>query len=830
MRELRWKLLAVVGLAALLAGVGSGASASAAGQHPPSPELSSDLIESPTAVASANTERDGSAGAPSLRAPAELWEFWALLLALTQSRLPPQPALFSASTAPAGAVGLGWGTGPGNITKWEYRRRPADGSWSAWTEIADADAATATHTVSGLGQGVRYNFQLRAVNPNGPGPASATVSASAGSVPPTPSEPSKSDERTEGPVSPPIVYSAISLTSEAARPSSYAFLRNIDDLSSGATSLAELDTAEALLINTRGHVIDDYGDILDAVRAGERLMWFPVGLGGACWYAYRVMEVLPDPPAPPRKLFRIELEAKDPCEFTLVPDHARDRSAPRYDGYYPIFTSFGRGALPRDPYPAHIGPDGIRGFPPPRPQGMGGYPVESGRTYRLGSIISWSPILIDVPEEMALSLYEEGVNYAIYLDEASGAYLRLNPFTGKDAEYYAWTDDGQAPPPDDAAARFEAIIASIRVSPLPGPQHRAGAPTLAARTAASGSVALNWSPGPVDARRWEYRQRPESGGWGAWIRIAGSSTSTTSHTVTGLTQDARYDFQVRAANARASGPGSAAASAVAGLTPTVVSDFEPLLYHRLQSADGAMRGSSYAFLTDADDLTSGATTFAETSGAVALLINTEGYRGQDYTAALATVQAGDRIRWSRHNRSFDVDCWYDYRVIEVLPDPPEPARRLFRIALEDESQCNISAAQRNDPNYLNRARGYLDVFELKDPIPQAGLDGVRLLSYENAVEGGHTYRMVGFGRPTSIVVDVPAGMRLTYEGGCLYTDGRLTETFVDEISGWAVTLSPFHVWDTNYSAPTPDGRAEGPADVIARFEALIDSIRVSPLP
>ena len=442
MRELRCKLLAVVGLAALLAGLGCGASAGAAGQH--SLELSRDRIGIPTAVITGNAERGGSAGAPSLWAPAELWEFWALLLSLTQSRLPPQPALFSASTAPSGAVGLGWGTGPGDITKWEYRRRPADGIWSDWTAIADADAATATYTVSGLGQGVRYKFQLRAVNANGPGPASATVSAVAGLVPFTP-------------------------------------------------------------------------------------------------------------------------------------------------------------------------------------------------------------------------------------------------------------------------------------------------------------------------------------------------------------------------------------------------DKRPTLYYDHLSATGAaIRSGAYAFLTDADDLTSGARTFAETSGAVALLINTEGYGGRDYTAALATVQAGDLIKWIRNNDNFDFDCRYDYRVIKALPDPPEPARRLFRIALEDESQCNISAAQRNDPNYFNRVRGNVAAFRLEDPTPYVGTDGVRQMSYE--IEGGHTYRMVGFGRPTSIVVDVPAGMRLIYEGGVMYTDGRLTENFVDEISGWAVTLSPFHVRDTNYSAPTPDGRAEGPADVIARFEALIDSIRVSPLP
>ena len=822
MREMRWALLAVAGLAALLTGLGCGAPASAAPPRSPALELSRGLFEIPAAAASVKAEWGGSTGAPNL------WEFWSMLLSLTQSRLPPQPTLFSASTAPSGAVGLGWGIGPSNIANWEYRRRPEGGIWSAWTEIANADAATATHTVSGLGQGVRYSFQLRAVNPNGHGPASATVSAVAGWAPPTPSEPNESGGRTEGPVIPPILYSAISLTSEAAHANTYAFLRDINDLSSGAASLAEMDTAEALLINTGGRVIDYYGEILDTVRAGERLKWFPVGLDGACWYAYRVMEVLPDPPAPPRKLFRIELEAKDPCEFTLVPDRARDRSDPHYDGYYPFFTHFSRGALPRDPYPAYIGPDEIRGFPPPRPQGMGGYPVEGGRTYRLGGGISWSPILIDVPEEMALALYDEGFDYAIYLDEASGAYLRLNPFTGKDAEYYVWTDGERAEPPDDAVARFEAIIASIRVSPLPGPQHRTGTPTLSARTAASGSVALSWSAGPADARRWEYRQRPEGGGWSAWIRIAGSDALTTSHTVTGLSQDARYGFQVRAANARASGHGSAAASAVAGLTPTVVSDFEPLLYHRLRLTDGATRGSAYAFLTDADDLTSGARTFAEVGSAVALLINTEGYRERDYTAELATVQAGDLIKWIRNNDYFDFDCRYDYRVIEVLPDPPEPARRLFRIALEDGSQCNVSAAQRNDPDYFNRARGYLAKIELEDPSLHVGADGVRLLSYE--IEGGHTYRMVGFGKPTRIVVDVPSGMRLIYEGGIMYTDGRLTETFVDAVSGWAVTLSPFHVWDAYCHAPTSDGRVEQHSDASARCEALIDSIRVSPLP
>lgn len=766
-------------------------------------------------------------GAPSLDAPADLWEFWSALLSLTLSQPPPRPTLFSASTAPSGAVGLSWGTGAGNITRWEYRRRPEDGSWSGWIEIADADAATATHIVSGLGQGVRHRFQLRAVNANGPGPVSATASAVAGWAPPAPSEPSKPGDRTTGPSFPAIYYSLISSTGEAAQSGSYAFLRDAGDLRSGATSLAEMDAAEALLINTSGGFIDDYSEVLATVQAGDRLIWFPHPLGGVCWYAYRVLEILPDPPLPPRKLFRVEFEAKDPCDFTLVSEHKLDESDPSYDGYHSFLAGFEQGALPKDPYSGHVGPDGIRSFPSPRPQGLGGYPLEGGHTYRLGSSASLSSILIDVPENTTLALQDGDVDYAEYLDEASGVYLRLNPFTGKEAEYYAWVDGEREQPPDDAAARFEAIIASIRVSPLPGPQHRPGTPTLAARAAASGSVALSWSAGPADAGRWEYRQRPEDGSWGKWIRIAGSDASTTSHVVTGLIQDARYAFQVRAANARASGPGSAPAGAVAGLTPTLVSDSKPLLYHRHQPADGATWPSSYTFLTDAADLTSGAATFSEMRGAVALLINVVGYRGQDYAAALATVQPGDLIRWSRDNKGFDFDCRYDYQVIEILPDPPEPSRRLFRIALDEESVCNISAAQSNDPNYLDRARGYVAAFELEDHIPRVGADGVRLLSYE--VEGGHTYRMVAFGRPTSIVVDLPAGMRLIYGGGVMYTDGRLTDTFVDQVSGWAVTFSPFHIWDAHYRAPTSDGRLEAPLDVITRFEALLASIRVLPL-
>ena len=346
------------------------------------------------------------------------------------------------------------------------------------------------------------------------------------------------------------------------------------------------------------------------------------------------------------------------------------------------------------------------------------------------------------------------------------------------------------------------------------------------RPAASGSVALSWVPGAAGAARWEYRQRPADGGWGDWTRIADSDARTANHTVTGLTEDARYRFQLRAVGAGRPGPASAMAAAVAGLTPTVPSDRELLAYDDLDSAGGATARGSYAFLADAADLTSGATTFAGVSGAEALLLNERGYVDRDHAEVLAAVEVGDRITWF-------AGCWYHYRVTEILADPPAPARKLFRIALEAEDPCGTTAAQRSDPTYFDEWRDRYAVFGWDDrppSEPEIGPDGVRIMPYQYAAEGGHTYRLIGRGgRPTSIVIDVPAGMRLI-EHGALWSHGPTRNTYEDEVSGSFLWLSPYTGRHAGYLMKTSDSWTDAPADVAARFEALISSIREAPLP
>ena len=356
---------------------------------------------------------------------------------------------------------------------------------------------------------------------------------------------------------------------------------------------------------------------------------------------------------------------------------------------------------------------------------------------------------------------------------------------------------------------------------------RPGAPTLAARTAASGTVALSWVVGATGATRWEYRQRLASGSWDDWTRIAGSDARTADHTVTGLTEDARYQFQVRAVGAGKPGPASAAAGAVAGLTPTVFSDREGLTYDDLDSAGEAVRPGSYAFLTEADDLTSGATTFAEVSSAEALLLNASSNYTNRAAEILAAVEVGDRFTWH-----LSATCWYHYRITEILADPPTPARKLFRIALEAEDPCGSTTAQRKDPDHFDEMRDWYAVFGWDDTPPNGpiiGPDGIRIMPYRYAAEGGHTYRLNGRGRPTSIVIDVPPGMRLFF-GGIPISHSPALAAYIDEATDSFLVLNPYTGRNAGYRVEVPEGETEPPSDVVARFEALIASIREQPLP
>ena len=92
-------------------------------------------------------------------------------------------------------------------------------------------------------------------------------------------------------------------------------------------------------------------------------------------------------------------------------------------------------------------------------------------------------------------------------------------------------------------------------------------PTLSAtdNQQASGTVKLSWTAGGTGGSAitgWKYQQDT-----GDWTDIQGSGASTTSYTVTGLTNGTDYTFQVRAVNKKGDGTASAAVTATPSTTP-----------------------------------------------------------------------------------------------------------------------------------------------------------------------------------------------------------------------------------------------------------------------
>ena len=89
-------------------------------------------------------------------------------------------------------------------------------------------------------------------------------------------------------------------------------------------------------------------------------------------------------------------------------------------------------------------------------------------------------------------------------------------------------------------------------TPTPGPTP--AAPTGLTATAGAGSVTLTWNnPSDSTITGYEYQSRWTGVVWQPWKAISGSGSSTTSHTVTGLTGGTEYRFHLRAVNANGSG-------------------------------------------------------------------------------------------------------------------------------------------------------------------------------------------------------------------------------------------------------------------------------------
>ena len=101
----------------------------------------------------------------------------------------------------------------------------------------------------------------------------------------------------------------------------------------------------------------------------------------------------------------------------------------------------------------------------------------------------------------------------------------------------------------------EGEVKSVPRGPIAAPRN------LAAASAGDGEIALSWDdPGDITLTGYQYRYRnPSDGGWNPdWTDISGSGATTTSHTLSGLTNFLLYTLEVRALRDGTGGPSARA--------------------------------------------------------------------------------------------------------------------------------------------------------------------------------------------------------------------------------------------------------------------------------
>ena len=181
-------------------------------------------------------------------------------------------------------------------------------------------------------------------------------------------------------------------------------------------------------------------------------------------------------------------------------------------------------------------------------------------------------------------------------------------------------------------------VLQIRVN---GQIRAPAAPMNLSATPDDGQVTLSWAnPANNTITKYQYRRKTDTGTYGSWTDIPNSGDTTTSYTVTGLTNGTEYTFGVRAVNAGGNGAASTVTATPAPV-PAAPTNLEAEVRDRrigltwddpgdstIDEYEYSTDGGSFSVISGSDDTT--------TSYTVTGLAN-----GTQYTFAVRAVNNTD---------------------------------------------------------------------------------------------------------------------------------------------------------------------------------------------
>ncbi len=457
---------------------------------------------------------------------------------------PDRPSVPAGFTIRAGntQVTLSWNDpGDASIVKYQYKQDNG-----AWQDVAGSSSSTVSSTVTGLTNRTRYTFKIRAVNAEGNGPESNTVVATPLSLPGKPA-------------------------GVMAMPGNTQVTLSWDD--PGDASITGYQYQQ------------DNGAWQDVAGSSSSTVSTTVtGLTNGTVYAFKIRAVNADGPgpgsdavmatpplSPPGKPAGVMALAGN-TQVTLSWDDPGDASIARYqyqqgsDSWQDVAGSSSStvsatvtGLTNGTVYAFKIRAVNADGDSPESdavmatpqsslPDKPAGVMALAGNTR---VTLSW-----DDPGDASITGYQYQQGSDSWQDIAGSSSSTVSTtVTGlTNGTVYAFkiravNVAGDGPESD-------AVTATPQSSP---PGKPAGVMALAGNT----QVTLSWDdPGDASITGYQYQQDN-----GAWLNVAGSSSSTVSTTVTGLTNGTVYAFKIRAVNADGNGPGSDAVMATPVVKP-----------------------------------------------------------------------------------------------------------------------------------------------------------------------------------------------------------------------------------------------------------------------